>query len=226
MTGPSTARAEILQRIQSALGTAPAAPAPPPAPPHAYRRHGSLDPAACLALLIDRLTDYDATVLHADDESALAGVVAHALAPSAERRVLVAPAFPLPWLPEGLDILVDRELSLPALDAAQAVITTCELAIASTGTLVLLHSGAQGRRAATLLPDHHICLVRRSQVYELVPEALEHLHARGDALTTAPITTISGPSATSDIEMTRIRGVHGPRRLTVILYGPLPGARS
>ncbi len=78
-----------------------------------------------------------------------------------------------------------------------------------------MHEGAQGRRALTLLPDHHICLVRRDQVFELIPEALAAIAAKG----ALPITTISGPSATSDIEMTRIRGVHGPRRLTVILYG-------
>ncbi|MEO6802993.1 MAG: LUD domain-containing protein, partial [Granulicella sp.] len=85
------------------------------------------------------------------------------------------------------------------------------------GTIFLVHGGAQGRRATTLLPDHHICIVRRDQVYELIPETLAVLGAKS----THPITSISGPSATADIEMTRIRGVHGPRRLTGILYGTL-----
>jgi L-lactate dehydrogenase complex protein LldG len=101
------------------------------------------------------------------------------------------------------------------MNGIPAVITTCEAAAASTGTIFLVHHGAQGRRAITLLPDHHICLLHRAQVYELIPQALAAISAhRAES-----ITTISGPSATSDIEMTRIRGVHGPRRLTVILYG-------
>jgi L-lactate dehydrogenase complex protein LldG len=105
--------------------------------------------------------------------------------------------------------------SIDELNPMQAVVTTCEAAIASTGTILLVHGGAQGRRAITLLPDHHICVLRRDQVFELVPETWESIAAQS----AKPITTISGPSATSDIEMTRIRGVHGPRRLTVILYG-------
>jgi L-lactate dehydrogenase complex protein LldG len=133
---------------------------------------------------------------------------------ASEERVVVATEFPQRWLPAGFAFTVDRELGIEQLDTMQAVVTTCEAAIASTGTILLIHEGAQGRRAITLLPDHHLCLVRREQVLELVPEAWESIAAKG----AQPITTISGPSATSDIEMTRIRGVHGPRRLTVILY--------
>jgi len=104
-------------------------------------------------------------------------------------------------------------LSTIQIEGVDAVLTTCEIAVASTGTIFLVHDGAQGRRVLTLLPDHHLCVVRRSQVVGMVPEAIRALGPRLGHV----VTTISGPSATSDIEMTRIRGVHGPRRLTVIL---------
>ena len=117
------------------------------------------------------------------------------------------------WIPAGLDVRRDEGLSTAQIEGVDAVLTACEIAVASTGTIVLVHDGAQGRRVLTLLPDHHLCVVRRGQVVGTVPEAIRALGSRlGQA-----VTTISGPSATSDIEMTRIRGVHGPRRLTVIL---------
>jgi L-lactate dehydrogenase complex protein LldG len=206
-----TAREEILARIRAALPheddqatvTAPA-----------YDRKGSLGREACLELLRDRLLDYDADVVDLADENELPAAIAAALRKAGEERVVVAPAFPSAWLPQGFAFTVDHALSIDELNPMQAVVTTCEAAIASTGTILLVHGGAQGRRAITLLPDHHICILRRDQVFELVPEAWESIAAQG----AKPITTISGPSATSDIEMTRIRGVHGPRRLTVILY--------
>jgi L-lactate dehydrogenase complex protein LldG len=207
----TTAREEILARIRAAL---PEQGAEKPLPEPAYQRTGSLDRDACLELLRDRLLDYDADVVDIKSESELAGVIAAALRKADEERVVVAEEFPQQWLPEGFAFTVDRELSIEQLDTMQAVITTCEAAIASTGTIILIHQGAQGRRAMTLLPDHHLCLVRRAQIFEVVPEAFEAIATKG----AQPITTISGPSATSDIEMTRIRGVHGPRRLTVILY--------
>jgi L-lactate dehydrogenase complex protein LldG len=186
----------------------------------AYRRVGGLPREACLALFIDRLVDYDAAVLQVNGEADLSSAVASSLAVRREQSVVVDAALPGTWLPPGVRIAVDHPasgapLSVDQLEGIEAVITTCEIAVASTGTIVLRHTGAQGRRSITLLPDHHICLVRRSQVCEVLPEALQRM----DPSSTAPITTISGPSATSDIEMTRIRGVHGPRRLTVILYG-------
>ncbi|HKQ88110.1 MAG TPA: LUD domain-containing protein [Candidatus Acidoferrales bacterium] len=106
----------------------------------------------------------------------------------------------------------DENLSYADLDRAEGVLTTCAVAIALTGTIILRH-GRSGRRAMTLIPDYHLCIVRASQVVETVPEAIREL----ESPTRSPITTISGPSATSDIEMTRIKGVHGPRRLAVIL---------
>jgi L-lactate dehydrogenase complex protein LldG len=207
----TTAREEILARIRAAL---PEQDAEAPLPVPAYLRTGGLDRETRLELLRDRLLDYDADVVDISAESELPAAIAAALNKAAEQRVVVAAEFPKPWLPAGISFTVDRELSIEQLDTMQAVVTTCEAAIASTGTIILIHEGAQGRRAITLLPDHHICLVRREQVFEMVPEAWESIAAKG----AQPITTISGPSATSDIEMTRIRGVHGPRRLTVILY--------
>ena len=207
----TTAREEILARIRTAL---PEQGTLIPLQEPAYQRRGGLDREACLELLRDRLLDYNADVVDIESESELPAAIAAALTKAGEERVAVAEEFPTAWLPAGFTFTVDRALSIEQLDTMQSVVTTCEAAIASTGTILLIHEGAQGRRAITLLPDHHLCLVRREQVLELVPEAWESIAAKG----AQPITTISGPSATSDIEMTRIRGVHGPRRLTVILY--------
>jgi len=213
MSASPSAREEILARIRTAL------PADPGHETEAivrtYKRKGSLSRAACLDLLIERLTDYEAEIIHVAEEAALPAAIAQALNNAHEQRILVAPSFPAAWLPQGFDIVPDNNLSIHEMNGIPAVVTTCEAAAASTGTIFLVHGGPQGRRAITLLPDHHICLLHRSQVYELVPEALAAIAPHSSE----PITTISGPSATSDIEMTRIRGVHGPRHLTVILYG-------
>jgi len=214
----STARDVILGRIRAALpGESLTASASHEAIARPYRRQGRLDRQACLALFLDRLEDYDANVIEVSGQMEIGAAVGQAMREAGEDLLLVPSAMPRAWCPRSVDMIVDLVASrdISQIDRAQAVLTTCEVAIASTGTIVLVHGGAQGRRAVTLLPDHHICIVERSQVVELVPEALALLDARG----ITPVTTISGPSATSDIEMTRIRGVHGPRRLTVILYG-------
>jgi L-lactate dehydrogenase complex protein LldG len=213
----STAKEEILARVRAAIPKAAEISQSYAAVPRSYARGGKLGREACLHLLKDRLLDYDAEILEVESEAEIAGAVRSALEHAGKGRVLVAEAFPKAWLPDGIEVVVDTHLPIAAMDGITTVVTTCEAAIASTGTLILVHQGAQGRRAITLLPDHHLCVVRRSQVHELVPEAVEAIagHSR------LPITTISGPSATSDIEMTRIRGVHGPRRLTVVLYGPV-----
>jgi L-lactate dehydrogenase complex protein LldG len=210
-----TAREEILHRIRTALPPQPE----PVTIPRAYHRLGQLSPEARMELLIDRLIDYDTEVLHAATEKEIPQAIQKVLTAAGEHRALAPAAFPLAWLPTGFDIVVDNAPSQPLayheIEGIPAVITTCEAAVASTGTIFLVHHGAQGRRVLTLLPDHHICLLRHEQVYELLAAALAAIAPHA----TAPITTLSGPSATSDIEMTRIRGVHGPRRLTVILYG-------
>jgi len=208
-----TAREEILSRIRTALPGDPLDPAASHGSiPRLYNRAGTLTREARLELFIDRLLDYDTEIIQLDTAADMPAAILQA---AHEERVVTPQDFPAEWLPGSLTVALDKNLSTADIDNAQAVLTTCEVAVASTGTIILVHSGAQGRRALTLLPDHHICIVRRDQVVETVPEAFSAI-ASQSAL---PITTVSGPSATSDIEMTRIRGVHGPRRLTVILYG-------
>ena len=208
------AREEILERVRTALGAVAADPAQSYARiARDYRSSEGLAPEACIEHFLDRLVDYDAEILHTANEGEIAGAVAQAMQQAGERSLLVANTLPGTWIPEGFDVRRDDGLNTAQIEGVDAVLTTCEIAVASTGTIFLVHVGAQGPRVLTLLPDHHLCVVRRSQVVGTVPEAIRALGLRlGQA-----VTTISGPSATSDIEMTRIRGVHGPRRLTVIL---------
>jgi len=205
---------EILARIRSALPREAADPAQSYARiTREYRSSEGLSPEECVELFLDRLRDYDTEILHAAKEEEITGAVAQAMQHAGEHSLVIAKELAAAWIPAGLDIRRDEGLSTAQIEGVDAVLTPCELAVASTGTIFLVHDGAQGRRVLTLLPDHHLCVVRRSQVVGAVPEAIRALGSRlGQA-----VTTISGPSATSDIEMTRIRGVHGPRRLTVIL---------
>jgi L-lactate dehydrogenase complex protein LldG len=211
----SGARKAILARIRTELG-----PEAEPVSAYAqiersYNRSGAMDREACLELLKDRLLDYDSEIFEVENENEIASAVEAALKKAGEQIVLVAEAFPAAWLPSEVDVVVDHQLTIDELDTLATVMTPCEAVVAATGTILLVHDGAQGRRVITLLPDHHICIVKRDQVFEALSEALAAMGSRSRMA----ITTISGPSATSDIEMTRIRGVHGPRRLTVILYG-------
>ena len=219
MTDSTGARGEILARIRASYPPASASVRDSyDAIARTYQRSPVLDHAATLRLFIERLLDYDAEVIELAGEAQIGQTVEEVLDRSGEDRLVVSPGLPQTLLPRRARIAVDNDLTTPELDNMQVVLTPCEVAIASTGTIILVHGELQGRRAITLLPDHHICLVRRDQVYENLPEALAVLAVN----VRRPITTISGPSATSDIEMTRIRGVHGPRRLTVLLYGPSP----
>lgn len=181
--------------------------------PRTYDRAGALPHEAMLELFYDRLRDYDAEILFTD-EAGISNVVRQALQEAGETLLLVPAGVGTSWLPSvGVRILRDHSLSIAELDEPRCVLTGCTVAIAMSGTVLLQHGAEQGRRAATLLPDHHICVIRREQVVETIAEALPRL----TEYKTAPITTIAGPSATSDIEMTRIRGVHGPRRFTAII---------
>ena len=178
----------------------------------AYQRTAALDHEAVLELFYDRLRDYDSELIFTS-EAGIAGAVLQAMHEANESLLLVPAGVPNEWLPStGIEIRRDTNLPLKPLEEPRTVLTSCTVCVAMSGTVMLEHGNVQGRRAATLLPDHHLCLIRKDQVVETLAEALERLTHR-----TAPITTIAGPSATSDIEMTRIRGVHGPRRLTAII---------
>lgn len=161
----------------------------------------------------DRLRDYDATVLRCTPHDVTA-TVARRLEDLRARRALVAADFD-PNLANALPVECrhDTELSYGEIQMFDVVNTTSALCIAETGTIVLQGTPGQGRRALSLLPDVHLCLVDASDVVATVPEAFARLEETG----TLPATFISGPSATADIEMTRVKGVHGPRFLHVVL---------
>jgi L-lactate dehydrogenase complex protein LldG len=211
----STARDEVLARIRAAVADQAGQPAGPV--PTGYRERGDLHREELISLLAGRLADYRAQVRRAAAD-ALDSEVAAALAERGARRVVVPAGLDLA-LPAGLDVRVDDGLTAAELDTFDAVITRAAVAIAETGTIVLDGSAGQGRRAISLVPDYHLCIVSADQVVQLVPEAM----ARLAAAPYRPLTWISGPSATSDIELERVEGVHGPRTLEVILASPPAG---
>jgi L-lactate dehydrogenase complex protein LldG len=223
MTGPA-ARDEVLARIRTALGstapgdTAPASAAPEAdAAPRDYRTQGEPDVSVLLDLLAERLRDYGCTVRRATPGQLTTEIV-EALGQRGARRIVMPSGLGLAGLPAGTESVADDGLSPAALDAVDGVITGAAVAIAETGTIVLDGSPDQGRRALSLVPDYHLCLVRADQIVALVPEALARLDPG------RPLTWISGPSATSDIELDRVQGVHGPRTLEVILVAPGPAS--
>jgi L-lactate dehydrogenase complex protein LldG len=187
--------------------------------PRGYRTQGELGGAVLLDLLAERLRDYGCTVRRPAPGQVMTAA-GEALGQRGARRIVVPPGLDLAGLPPGVDIVADDGLSPAALDAVDGVITGAAVAIAETGTIVLDGSPGQGRRALSLVPDYHLCIVRAEQVVALVPEALARLTPY------RPLTWISGPSATSDIELDRVQGVHGPRTLEVILVGPEPAGEA
>ena len=208
----SSARDEILERIRDAMGgSTPAREADYDAIPRNYVRQGSLDVDARLELLVDRLHDYGATVFHSQ-EGEVATAVAAALRASGKMSLLIPRDLPRAWLPDGFHFFREGA-SYQEVDASEGVLTDCALAIAATGSIVLRHSAGEARRALSLIPDYHLCVVFAGQVVETVPEGIQQMKAFANI----PITTISGPSATADIEMIRVKGVHGPRTFDVIL---------
>jgi L-lactate dehydrogenase complex protein LldG len=222
----STAREAILTRIRGALADVPAG------EPVAWERAAEADPAVAYAtsseqdaealaeLFAERCGDYRATVTRCSgDEAAIAAAVGEALAGHGVRAIATPADLPHQWLPAGVEVSADDPpLALAELDRVEGVLTGCALAIAVTGTIALDSGHGQGRRALTLVPDLHVCVVRAEQIVFGVPEAIEALGATVRD-SRSPITLISGPSATSDIELERVEGVHGPRRLEVVLAG-------
>ena len=235
-----SARDEVLGRVRTALAADPPSPDPPspdptgPNPPGSnvppasaapvpgYRTRGELGPPALLDLLAERLIDYRSQVRRTAPEQLLDTVRA-ALAGRGARRVVLPPGLGLPGLDQpqpgqpgsldGVELITDGGLSAQELDQMDGVITRAAVAVAETGTIVLDAGPGQGRRALSLIPDYHLCLIGADQVVALVPEAVARLSPG------RPLTWISGPSATSDIELDRVEGVHGPRTLEVILIG-------
>jgi L-lactate dehydrogenase complex protein LldG len=202
-----TGREEMLSRIRAANGSARPGDGPVP---RRYRTSVGLAPGELVSRLAERLSDYGAAVRICGQQDLVAAVAA-ALANRGARRLVLPPGLDLA-LPDGFErVADDGGLSAAELDACDGVITTAALAIAETGTIVLDGSAGQGRRALSLIPDYHLCIVRGDQVVGLVTEAIARLSPA------RPLTWISGPSATSDIELDRVQGVHGPRTLEVIL---------
>jgi len=215
MTG---AREEILARVRGALGDVVA--------PLGARGDGPVVDVASpgrtesIGLFVENVVDYRATVVRVS-AAEVAAAVAAALqeAPSVVIPAGLDPAWTAD-LPHGIRVVSDDALSADALDAVAAVVTGAAVGIATTGTIVLDHGPDQGRRALSLVPDLHVCVVHADRVVHDVPEAVARLRPAvlpGQAGMPRPLTWISGPSATSDIELDRVEGVHGPRTLHVVL---------
>ena len=198
----NAAREEVLARARAAIGGSPQ----PEPGARTYRRTGARGQSERIELLAERLVDYRADVRRVG-----ARELRRTIDAVASGRIGVPPSLPAEWRPAGA--VEDRGLRPHELDALDGVLTGCTVAIAETGTLVLAGGADEGRRALTLVPDLHVCVVRAEQVVETVPEAFDAL--RG--LERRPLTLVSGPSATSDIELKRVEGVHGPRRLVVVI---------
>ncbi len=210
-----SAREEVLATIRRAVGdNAASCDAEYAAIARDYRRVGQSATEDVVSLLEGRLRDYDAGVFRCGADE-IAQTVAQAMASRGKSRLLRPADVPDAWLPASHQFPVVDGLSYEEIDKAEGVITGCVAAIAFTGTIILRHSEGDGRRALTLIPDYHLCIVNTSQVVETVPEGF----ARLKGMETMPITTVSGPSATADIEMARVKGVHGPRFLDIILVG-------
>jgi L-lactate dehydrogenase complex protein LldG len=204
------AREAVLGRVRAAL-TVPGDDGPAVVP-RAYRQAGDVTGAALVDLLTRRLEDYGTTVVSGADTRA---AIEASLAAHGAGSVVVAADLPRELRPAGIDLVVDDGVEALALDACDAVVSTCAAACAETGTLALDGGPGQGRRAITLVPDLHVCVVRTGQLVQTVPELLDRLEP--SAREGRPIVLVSGPSATSDIELARVEGVHGPRRLVVVI---------
>jgi L-lactate dehydrogenase complex protein LldG len=215
-TNTSPARDQILQRIRAALADVPENEAPEAVPvPRNYQRVDPSPRENLIGRFLERVAEYKATVRRVGHED-LPSAIATACAARSVRRLVVPKDLPDAWLPEGVAIVRDESLTNEQIETTDGVLTGCAFGIAQTGTIVLDGGRNQGRRALTLLPDYHLCVIRDDQIVGLVPEAVAAL---ADAVRVGrrPLTWISGPSATSDIELNRVEGVHGPRTLEVLV---------
>jgi L-lactate dehydrogenase complex protein LldG len=209
----SEARDEILARVRRGLADVPEGERPEDVPvPRAYREQ---EPEGTLERFVERVTDYGATVRVVGPDG-VAVAIEDACREHGVRSLALPADVPPAWIPLNVAAVLDVDLEPAELDLLGGALTGCALAIAETGTIVLDAGPRQGRRALTLVPDVHVCVVEADQVVDGVPAALRKLAAE---LRSArrPVTFVSGPSATSDIELSRVEGVHGPRRLELIV---------
>jgi L-lactate dehydrogenase complex protein LldG len=238
MSPIADSRQVVLDRIRAATRNWQGPMGPMPLPiARDYVRRGTMETSARLERLIERLREYDAEVVECEPEGLVAAIRAQLTASG--RRTFVAPAgLPREWLVPGFNWMIDGDFAAEEIERADGVVTACFCAIAESGTIALHHSATEGRRVISLLPDWHLCVVYASQVVETLPEYFDRCREQGNKGTREPensergdagtreqvapglprlVTWIAGPSATADIEMTRIKGVHGPRFLNVIL---------
>jgi len=232
MSAVTDGRKKVLERIRAATAGSAArnagATAGTPSEAHTdiprdYVRRGDMTVSARHERFVERLKEYDAEVAECAPDG-LAAAIAAQLAASGRRRFVAPEGLPADWLAPGFEWKIDRNLEIRDVEQADGVVTACFCGVADSGTIVLHHGPTEGRRVITLLPDWHLCVVRASQVVETLPEYFDKCREQGTGnreqkAGTLPrlVTWISGPSATADIEMTRIKGVHGPRFLNVIL---------
>lgn len=210
-----SARASILQRIRSAVRAGSAADSCA-ALPRTYMQHAHLDRNARVALMAQRLREYDAIVAECAPDQ-LANAIAEQLALIGQKTVVAPPGLPPEWRCPGYHWRLDPGLTHEEIQQANAVVTAAFCGVAESGTIVLHHAPGEGRRVLTLLPDWHLCVLYASQIVEVLPEYFARCPEPPRL-----VTFIAGPSATADIEMTRIKGVHGPRFLHVILVRDAP----
>jgi L-lactate dehydrogenase complex protein LldG len=215
MTGSAQFREKILSRIRAATREVAADPAQLAeayaALPRNYIRRRQLGNDALIRQMIERLRDYEAEVVECT-QTDLPATIAAQLHASGKHTMVAPPEIPAAWLAPGVNWVIDRQLSAGEVEKSEGVLTAASCGIADSGTIVLHHSGTEGRRLLSLLPDWHLCVLRASQVVETLPEYFDRCQQPPSLAT-----YISGPGATADIEMTRIKGVHGPRFMAVVL---------
>ena len=215
MTKSAEAREKVLSAVRTATNRSSADPAQIAnayvALPQPYIRRGRLDAKSVVEQMIHRLREYDSEVVECFSVE-VAATIAAQLRAGGKHTLVTPPDLPAEWLAAGIDWKIDHQLPASEVEKVEGVLTAASCGIADSGTIVLHHGQAEGRRLLTLLPDWHLCILRASQIVETLPEYFDRCHQ-------PPVlaTYISGPSATADIEMTRIKGVHGPRFLVVIL---------
>ena len=211
MSRAATSRESILERIRSAKANPGGLEDGYSELDRTYVRRGALDAASRIGLMVERLREYDAEVIECAPPE-LPAAIGLALSRSG-RRCFVAPeGLPAEWRAQEFEWMIDGGLETSEIEKADGVVTGAFCGVANSGTIVLHHAGREGRRVISLLPDWHLCILFASQVVETLPEYFSRCEPQPPL-----VTWISGPSATADIEMTRIKGVHGPRFLVVIL---------